>query len=855
MENKVSWPGWITGNCIGKGGFGSVYEIFRNEYDVHEKAALKVLSIPQSEDEIDLLRCGGMDNESITTQYNNYVKDIIHEYKMMMDLKNCPNVVRCEDYMVIKFEKGLGWNIYLKMELLTPLLKAMDQVNSEKKIIKLGMDICNALVICQKKSIIHRDIKPQNIFVDENGNFKLGDFGIAKTAEKTTKATVRVGTYNYMAPEVYNDQPYGAAADIYSLGMVLYWLLNKGRGPFMPLPPENYTASMDEDARYRRFRGEKLPAPANGSLSLQHIVLKACAFNPKDRYQSAREMMDALKELEINCVDPELAIVVQKEIVPATEIGKDDQLTVLDKGNSEGPLGSDSLSEPIGGKLKYIIVGVCAMLMLAAAFVLGSKTGGSTGNQTHVIHNEESNLITEMTDNVDSEDIQPTISGNGIFVKSVKAGRDHTVALYSDGTVRAIGSNAYGQCNTSEWIDIEQISTMRLHTVGVKSDGTVLAVGMNKDGQCNVEQWNDIVGISAGDHHTVGLKSDGTVVAVGYNQYGECDVADWFDIIAVEAAFNNTIGLKSDGTVLITGAFGHTRLGNWSDIVSISAGDSHFIGLRSDGTVVATGTNNHGQCDLSDWTNVVSVCAGAAYTVGLRSDGTVLVEGINDCGEHEAQYWNNIEQIVSGIEHIVGIRSDGTLLAVGANDNGQCNIDQLENVGEDNFVDEQKVVETGEVLSVTEILRENLPIVTYAMTESDKVYSYFDSTLSNQTNWYYFNSRIDEIVITDVSDDGKALKVRYPSTKTGTKYRDRWFAAEDILGPTIGMPQRFDATSANEVYRLGENNRLIHYGMILNQVKFCSLGLYKTGDHLVIFPMDAPKTIGNIDVENKMALF
>lgn len=1063
MENGVSWPGWITGNRMGKGGFGSVYEIYRNEYDVHEKAALKVLSIPQSEDEIDLLRCGGMDDESITTQYNNHVKDIVHEYKMMIDLKNCPNVVRCEDYMVVKFEKGLGWNIYLKMELLTPLLKAMDQVNSEKKIIKLGIDLCNALVICQKKSIIHRDIKPQNIFVDENGNFKLGDFGIARTAEKTTKATVRVGTYNYMAPEVYNDQPYGATADIYSLGMVLYWLLNKGRGPFLPLPPENYTVSMDEDARHRRFRGEELPVPANGSLSLQHIVLKACAFNPKDRYQSAQEMMDSLKKFEKNCADMEPASVVPEGEVSATKAGMDDQSTVLDKGNGDRPKEKDIRSGPGIKRRKCIIAVACAIMMLSVAFILGSRIGSSKDDPMRIIHNEESKLITETEEKIYSEDVQPAKSENGILIKSVKAGRDHTVALYSDGTVRAIGSNAYGQCNTSEWIDIEQISTMRLHTVGLKSDGTVVSVGLNKDGQCNVANWENIIDISAGDHHTVGLKSDGTVVATGYNQYGECDVAGWSDIIAVETAFNNTLGLKSDGTVLITGAFAHGRLSNWSDIVSISAGDSHFIGLQSDGTVVAAGTNNHGQCNLSGWNDIVSVCAGAAYTVGLRSDGTILVEGINDRGQHEAQYWNNIEQIVSGIEHIVGIRSDGTLVAVGANDNSQCDVDQLENVIVENPASGKTSVEVGDMISfghyeqdgnqkngpeniewlvldvqgnsalllsqyaldaqpyhvdyeavtwetstirnwlnstflntaftteeqdaillttvdnsalqgnkrwsdqeqndtkdnvfllsyaetdlyfeddesrrciptnyaismgaetrnftygtpdtgwwwlrspgekqyhaafvsfdgerhsnavgngylsmrpalwvdmdsdalvklgelsedntnsMVDAIRERLPIVTYAMTDSDKVYSYSDASLSRQTDWYYFDSRKDEIVIIDVSDDGNALYVRYPSTTSGTGYRDCWFESEDVFNlsdETIGVYRSENKTTT---FRLENANSLVSYGSINAGDTCIKLGSHVTGSNLLICPIAETKVLG-IQVTEKMVL-
>lgn len=161
---------------------------------------------------------------------------------------------------------------------------------------KIGKDICNALVLCKKHEIVHRDIKPQNIFVSANGDYKLGDFGIAKTVEKTMGGT-KIGTYKYMAPEVYNNQPYGSTADIYSLGLVLYWLLNERRMPFMPLPPAKIMAGQDEEARHRRLSGEKLPAPAHGSGELKRIVLKACAHDPKDRYTSAAAMLDDLNEV------------------------------------------------------------------------------------------------------------------------------------------------------------------------------------------------------------------------------------------------------------------------------------------------------------------------------------------------------------------------------------------------------------------------------------------------------------------------------------------------------------------------------------------------------------------------------
>ncbi len=309
-ENKnIQWPGWEITRLIGNGSFGSVYEIERSLYGNVEKAALKVIHIPQSRSDIEELYNDGFDDESITARFNGYLEDIIREYSMMASLKGNKNVVYCDDVRQIQHEDGIGWDIYIKMELLTPLVKVLGKEIPEDQVINIGIDMCNALVLCKEQNIVHRDIKPQNIFVSKDGVYKLGDFGIAKTAERTTSGT-KTGTYKYMAPEVYKSQPYGAAADQYSLGMVLYWLLNERRTPFLPLPSavKATTVTMEDTARKRRFDGEQIPPPAHGSKQLQAIVLRACAYDPKDRFASAAEMLAALKALKNGSASPAVAV-------------------------------------------------------------------------------------------------------------------------------------------------------------------------------------------------------------------------------------------------------------------------------------------------------------------------------------------------------------------------------------------------------------------------------------------------------------------------------------------------------------------------------------------------------------------
>lgn len=298
------YPGWKTVRKIGSGSFGTVYEIERDLFGKIEKAALKYIYIPHSEGEIEELYGNGYDDASITAHFKEYLADIVREYSLMAEMKGHTNVVYCDDIRYIQHDEGFGWDIFIKMELLTPMLKMPVQAFSEEQVIRLGMDICRALVLCRDKGIVHRDIKPQNIFVSDTGDYKLGDFGIARTMERSTGAT-KTGTIPYMAPEVYNSQSYGSRADIYSLGLVLYWLMNERRLPFLPLPPRTPTVHDTDDARIRRLSGEAVPAPKNGSEELKAIVLRACAFNPEDRFQSAKDMLDALENIDLEKPTPQ----------------------------------------------------------------------------------------------------------------------------------------------------------------------------------------------------------------------------------------------------------------------------------------------------------------------------------------------------------------------------------------------------------------------------------------------------------------------------------------------------------------------------------------------------------------------
>ena len=123
--DQIQWPGWNVVRLIGRGSFGAVYEIQRDVFGETEKAALKVITIPENGADIDDLHVEGYDDESITSRFQGYLEDIVNEYSTMAKMKGHPNVVYCDDVKYVQHDDGIGWDIYIKMKsfIMTDLTK------------------------------------------------------------------------------------------------------------------------------------------------------------------------------------------------------------------------------------------------------------------------------------------------------------------------------------------------------------------------------------------------------------------------------------------------------------------------------------------------------------------------------------------------------------------------------------------------------------------------------------------------------------------------------------------------------------------------------------------------------------
>ena len=290
---------WHITRQLGEGAYGKVFEMEREDFGQVYKAALKAITIPASQSEVRQMLELGADKDAVRSHFEDTVRELAEKLHFVSRLSGHYNIVSYGSYQVIEHKDNIGWDILIKMELLTPLDDYIRQKNalSRQEIIQLGIDLCKALAFCQNGRILHRDIKPGNIFVSERGDFKLGDFGTAQFLHRASDFTVR-GTHAYMAPEVYKGEDCGFRADLYSLGLVLYQLLNDNRLPFLPPAPAPVSFADREQALRRRLSGAPLPMPSHADRRLWEIVEKACACDPQNRYADAAQMRQALEQVD-----------------------------------------------------------------------------------------------------------------------------------------------------------------------------------------------------------------------------------------------------------------------------------------------------------------------------------------------------------------------------------------------------------------------------------------------------------------------------------------------------------------------------------------------------------------------------
>jgi eukaryotic-like serine/threonine-protein kinase len=256
---------------LGKGGMGRVYKVLDKE--INEKIALKLLKPEIGTD------------EEIIERFRN-------ELKLARKISQ-RNVCRMHD---LSREEGAYYITmeYVPGEDLKQLIKKVGQM-SVGKTIAIAKQVCEGLVEAHRLRIVHRDLKPQNIMIDEAGNAKIMDFGIARSlkVKGITGAGVMIGTPEYMSPEQVEGTELDQRSDIYSLGVILYEMVT-GRVPFEGDTPLSIAI---------KHKAETPPNPGRLNDQLPEdfirIILRCLEKSKEKRFDTAEQLLSELDKIDI----------------------------------------------------------------------------------------------------------------------------------------------------------------------------------------------------------------------------------------------------------------------------------------------------------------------------------------------------------------------------------------------------------------------------------------------------------------------------------------------------------------------------------------------------------------------------
>lgn len=370
---------------IGSGGMADVYR--SKDHKLNRNVAVKVLKSEYVEDE-------------------KFLKKFQVEAQAIANLAH-PNIVNIYD---VGAEDGVN---YIVMELaegvtLKECIKRLGHL-PPKEAVDISIQIASAISHAHKHHTIHRDIKPQNILVSEDGTIKVTDFGIAKAANSNTVTSTAIGSVHYISPEQAKGRFCDEKSDIYSLGITMYEMVT-GKVPFdhengvtialMHLqneiePPSDFVEGIPD--------------------SLEKIILKCTMKKPEERYQTADELIEDLKLVFSDTSGDYVGIVPMIDDSPTIMIDQDElnqqmaeeteeledveENAYLNEDDEESDEGMNSKLE----KLVIVLAAVVGAIILITVIVFVVKSSGLFKSGSDTATKETSRITTEATTEEEEE--------------------------------------------------------------------------------------------------------------------------------------------------------------------------------------------------------------------------------------------------------------------------------------------------------------------------------------------------------------------------------------------------------------------------------------------------------------------
>jgi len=664
---------YLVGRSIGTGGFGITY--VGRDMKLDKKVVIKetfysgVFHRDCSNPDVDNPLAVTFDIDEVSIEEIAYKTQ--KECLSLSKGERYSNIVKVYDYL---FENRTSYIIteYINGKTLHDRIVAIGRYTWSALYEKMKpLMLC--LASLHREGLLHRDIKPQNIMIrrihETMEEFVLIDFGLARTAQSFIVDSAF--TPGFSPPEQKTpEETDGTYMDVYSLGATIYNALTG------EIPPEATSLNVYENFPQLQYLNKNYQVPQN--------VVEALEYALEPDYTRRCKTIDGfIYKLEENSESASMSplhfaadydeLASNRESTP----GRQSQRSIYTRtGHTQYPNGNVYIpkqSEPVPSPDDVFPLSLTTKTQSIAInflYIMGIKLNGeiiTSGGVRMYPFAQISRDKMELGKQMDEMKKELKSDANAIKswnnVTSISLGNYHSlsrhfVALLSDGTVKAVGSNEFGECNTREWQNVIAIYTGENFTMGLRANGTVYATGDNTLGQCNVDNWRNIVSIAIGPGHSIGLQADGTTIAAGDNSYGQSMVSTWSNIIAVATSRRHTVGLRSDGMVYATGdnSYGQCELHTWRDICAVSVSAAHTVGLLNNGKVRAVGNNNDGQCNVKNWRNITAISASTDHTVGLRADGTVVATGNNEHGQCNVEEWDNIMEIYTYYRCTVGLK-------------------------------------------------------------------------------------------------------------------------------------------------------------------------------------------------------
>lgn len=646
LRGTIVFNDWEVTEYIGNGSGGktAVFHVIRQHEGWQEAAALKVINILEEIGKKDTLA------KEYRQEYEAECKELCRqaqeELRLMSCLRGYPNIVEYYDFEFVEYqeENVFGVDLLIRMEHLENLREEQKKkgIYSESEIIRIGKDICNGLQFCHQAGIIHRDIKPANIFVTAWGVYKLGDFGIAKMVDAGQKASTKMGTRAYAAPEqfVSYQEKYDERVDIYSLGLTLYELANGNKLPFAE------SGYVRESEIQLRIMGKEFPVPVNISPGLAKVIEKACAYKVEDRYGFMKEFQEALCNVESGQTEKDVEPVLAKR------------------------------QNPKKRGIALALVVVILIILLLMAWIVPTYFSKNTGNAEEVLREsqefaeeeifQESTEVEEQEESIVKEEIISGKADSATEKAAVSEETDEYSELQESIKIPAEGQyhEAFGKA--------AHVSVLEEHVAVINEAGDLYMWGKNDYGQVgcgNLEEqtepvyiMSDVKEVYLSEHHTAAITENSDLYLWGKNSNFEIGNDDWSEYELTPQLILSDVKEASLGETHSGALCNNGNLYGWGNPNGNGIGEDRWSPTR-----IATGVKTF---YMDNFEGGAVTESGVLYMWGLNWNGQVG-NGPEEEQLAPVKIMEDVKDLYIGEMTSAAIKNNGDLYVWGRNRFGQ----------------------------------------------------------------------------------------------------------------------------------------------------------------------------------------